>query len=325
MTLINSTFKSPQSIPPIWLMRQAGRYLPEYLELRTKAKTFVDFCLSPTLATEASLQPIKRFDFDAAILFSDILMIPFGLGQNVTFEQNEGPKLGDLKGLSLNNLEEKLKPIFETVMQVRSKLHPSKSLIGFAGGVWTVLCYMIASHTKDWYSVVQWGHERQKDFEDLLALVVEATIFYLEKQIEHGADIIQIFDSWSSIVPQQYQSDWVINPTIKIVSTLKSKHPHVKVIGFPKGFKDLNNYSLLTGIDGLSVDQNQTLDFETNILLQGNLSPETLLEGGDRLIFETEKILDTMKDRKFIFNLGHGILPQTPIRNVEKLIKIIRG
>ncbi len=324
MTLFRSAFESPQVIPPLWLMRQAGRYLPEYLELRTKAKTFVDFCLCPHLAIEASLQPINRFDFDAAILFSDILMIPFGLGQKLTFEQNEGPKLGSLENLSLDHLEEKLTPIFETVSGVRSKLSPSKSLIGFAGGVWTVLCYMIASHTKDWNSVVKWAKENKKTFDDLLNLVLEATIFYLEKQIEHGADIIQIFDSWSSVVPEEHQNDWIISPTRKIVESLKAKYPDIKIIGFPKGFKNLHSYTF-TGIDGLGVDHHQSLDFQSDILLQGNLSPETLIEGGERLIRETLGILEIMKNRKFIFNLGHGILPQTPIHHVEQLIKIIRG
>lgn len=306
-------------------MRQAGRYLPEYREVRSHVKSFIDLCLSPALATKVTLQPIKRFDFDAAILFSDILMVPFGLGQELTFEEAGGPKLGKLQHLSFNHFNERLQGVFETVSEIRSRLDPSKSLIGFAGGVWTVLCYMIASHTKDWASVVLWAERNKDQFDSLMELVTDATMLYLDKQVEHGADIIQIFDSWSSVVPELYQDPWIIRPMEKIVVFLKEKYPNLKIIGFPKGFQKLEKYIQSTHVDGIGVDHFQNLDMDYSCLVQGNLSPETLVEGGDRLRREVTHILEKMSGKRFIFNLGHGILPHTPIKHVEKLIEIIKG
>ncbi len=325
-TYFKSAFDVPLRIPPMWLMRQAGRYLPEYRNLRAKSKSFVDFCLSPDLAAEATLQPIKRFDFDAAILFSDILMIPYSLGQDLWFVEGEGPKLGELhENLSTLFVLEKLKPVFETICRVRQELPPEKSFIGFAGGVWTVLCYMIASDSKDWHGVVLWAQENQQKFNALQELVCHATIAYLDKQIESGVDVIQIFDSWCSVVPEKFQEKWVIEPTYRIVSFLKAKYPGIKIIAFPKGFGNLEKYVLETGIDGISIDYMQNIDLDLPVVLQGNLSPELLVKGGDEMEKSVHDILEKTKNKRFIFNLGHGILPHTPIENVEKLIKLVRG
>lgn len=310
----------------MWLMRQAGRYLPEYRDLRAKSKSFVDFCLSPDLAVEATLQPIKRFDFDAAILFSDILMIPFGLGQDLRFEEGEGPKLGELhEKMTTEFVLEKLDPIFQTIQKVRAQLSPSKSLIGFAGGVWTVLCYMIASNSKDWRGVVLWAQDHREKFDALQNLVCDATIMYLDKQIESGVDVIQIFDSWCSVVPIEFQDKWVIEPTARIVSFIKTKYPDVKIIGFPKGFENLKKYATQTRVDGISVDYMQDIDLDLPVLLQGNLSPEVLVEGGEKMEECVHHILEKTRNKRFIFNLGHGILPHTPIAHVEQLIKLVKG
>lgn len=317
-------FDEPLSPPPIWLMRQAGRYLPEYQLLRKGAGSFMNLCLNPELAARVTLQPIERFDFDAAILFSDILMVPYGLGQELEFLEGTGPKLGGRDNLSLVDFEKRIEPIFETVQKSRQNLDRKKSLIGFAGAPFTILYYMLTEAKKDVSKILMFI-KTDLEFQVLWQMIIEATIFYLKKQIESGVDVLQVFDSWAGLVPKEYVEDLILRPMLYIVFEIKKEFPHVPIIGFPKGLKDLNAYVRFTKVDGVGVCHNSTLLRDQPFLVQGNLSPDVLLQGGDELEKQTQKILKTMKGQKFIFNLGHGILPQTPIDHVHDLMRLVRG
>ena len=323
--------------PPVWMMRQAGRYLPEYRALREEKGSFLDLVYDSDAAAEITLQPLKRFpEIDAAILFADILLVPFAIGQNLTFIAGEGPRLTPpLAGTGLDQLTPfpaRLDPIYETVAKVRSGLDPAKTLIGFAGSPWTVATYMVAGQASRQQSEArQLAYEDAKQFAELIQRVEEVTIDYLSKQIEAGAEAVQLFDSWAgSLAPAQFEQ-WVIAPTARITAALKARHPTVPVIGFPKGAGGkLAAYARESGIDAIGLDETvdpawAARELPQDMPLQGNLDPLALLAGGDALKNGVRRILDAFDGRPHIFNLGHGILQETPIAHVEELLKLVKG
>ncbi len=326
------------SNPPIWIMRQAGRYLPEYLEVRNKLENFLDLCYNPVLASKVTLQPIERFGFDSAIIFSDILVIPDALGIKVDFIKNHGPilanfNLSDLTKLKLNNnFLQKLKPVFEAVSLTKSKLNKQTSLIGFAGAPFTLACYMLqGGSAKNFDKIKQIATANKDEFLELLNFLSEAIILFLEQKIKSGADIIKIFDSWAGILPCQQVQDFIINPAKKIVDYFIKNYSQVPIIYFPKNIGvNYKNFLQQVNCSVLAIDQSISLDYANylfatkKVVLQGNLDNFLLAFGTQQqIIKQTEEILLNFTDKPFIFNLGHGILPQTPIANVELLLKII--
>jgi uroporphyrinogen decarboxylase len=325
-----------QSVPPIWLMRQAGRYLPEYRELRATKGGFLDLCYDPQAAAEVTLQPIRRFGFDGAILFSDILVIPHALGQKLWFEEGEGPRLapplvdGVLSGLEA--VPERLYPIYQTIRRVKADLPPSTSFLGFAGSPWTIATYMVAGQgSKDHQAARSLAYRDPVAFGILIDAIVTATIDYLAKQIEAGVEAVQLFDSWAgSLSPAQFER-WVIAPNAAIVAGLRARVPDAKIIGFPKGVgAKLMAYAAETGVDALGIDETIDPDWANANLpkgmpVQGNLDPMALLGGGEALDSAIDHILKAFTDRPHIFNLGHGIVPQVPIAHVEQLLERVRG
>jgi len=318
------------SNPPLWIMRQAGRYLPEYREVRKEFSHFLDLVFNSEKAAEVTLQPIKRFNFDAAILFSDILVIPYALGQEVSFD-------GGVKLSSFNNkmfLEEtqflnKLKPIFETTRLVRKDLSKDKALIGFAGGPFTVLCYMLEEKsTPNFPKALSKAFQEEEAFQRFLSLVTEATVVYLLAQIEAGANAIQLFETWAGCVPFTHQEKWLIKPLKTIVRKVREKHPNFPIIAYIKGASGfLKTYVQETEITALSLDGTYPLE-EThtfNTVIQGNLDPLIVMAGGSVLENSVKLIKESMKGRSHIFNLGHGILPQTPLEHVEQLVSFVRN
>lgn len=334
-TLKGKTFETP----PIWLMRQAGRYLPEYLETRTKAGSFLDLCYSPKLATEVTLQPIRRYKFDAAILFSDILTVPHALGQELTFAQNHGPVLGELP--SLNSVDfplfhVNLSPVYDTVSSIREQLDKegfsATDLIGFSGAPWTLACYMIDRQgSKDFAKTRIMALTEETRFQHLIDILVEAVSTYLVTQINRGANIVQLFDSWAGVLPPDQFRKWVINPTQKIVTKLREIHPDTPIIGFPKGAGFLyEEYIRVTGVNAVGLDTQTPPEYAAKNLLplcpvQGNLDPFTLLAGGTELDRQIDKIKSTFAGKPYIFNLGHGIDKDTPPENVEHLVERVRA
>lgn len=324
--------KKSLEIPPIWIMRQAGRYLPEYRAIRSEVKDFLSLCYNPQLASEVTLQPIKRFDFDAAIIFSDILVIPHALGVEVNFVKNEGPKLGkfNLADLKISNIEKHLQPVFEAVSLTKSQLDKNKALIGFAGAPWTLACYMIeGGGSKSFEEVRRFAIEKEKEFQILIDILTESVIEYLSLKINAGADVVKIFDSWAGVLPPTELQKWVINPAKKIVEKLKEKHPQTPIIAFPRGIANsYKNYAREVKADAIALDQTVDRNWaKENIsgVLQGNLDNFLLAFGSkEKIENEVNSILGDFKNAPFIFNLGHGILPETPIENVELLIKLIR-
>ena len=340
MNKIINVIKNHQiySSPPIWIMRQAGRYLPEYLEVRNKLNNFLDLCYNPILASKVTLQPIERFGFDSAIIFSDILVIPDALGVKVDFIKNHGPVLADFSLADLSKLKldssflQKLQPVFEAVSLTKSKLNNQTSLIGFAGAPFTLACYMLqGGSAKNFDKVKQIANTNTDEFLELLNFLVEAIILFLEQKIKSGADIIKIFDSWAGILPCQQLQDFVINPAKKIVDYFVKNYPEVPIIYFPKNI-GVNYKTFLKQVNCsvLALDQSINLNYANylfatkKVVLQGNLDNFLLAFGTQQQITQqVEKILLNFADKPFIFNLGHGILPQTPIANVELLLKII--
>ncbi len=323
--------------PPIWLMRQAGRHLPEYMELRKKAETFLEFCYSPELAIEATLQPLKRYDIDAAILFSDILVIPDALGQKVDFVKGKGPKLtpirkiSDINELSLKDIEDNLKPVFETIAGVKEKLPSDKTLIGFSGAPWTLACYMVeGGGSKDFEKTRIWAKTEPEEFMVLINLLTASISRYLVQQIRHGCDVIQIFDSWASMLDSEGFDKWVIKPTSKIIQDVRKIYPEFPIIGFPKGAGvNYLEYHSETQVSGVSFDSSVPLSWirdniQTKTTVQGNLDNMVLLSGGNQMVEQVHKIIRILGNGPFIFNLGHGVLPNTPIDNVERVINILR-
>ena len=331
------TKKEVQKNPPIWVMRQAGRYLPEYREIRANAKNFLDFCYSPKQASEVTLQPIKRFNFDAAIIFSDILVIPDALGVKVEFIKNEGPKLRefDLKKLKTGNIKTHLTPVFEALELVKSKLTEDKTLIGFCGAPWTVACYMIeGGGSKNFEKTRELAMRDEAFFAELIEILTQSSIEYLSLQIKAGADCVKIFDSWAGILPPAELQKWVINPAKKIVSELKNLHPQIPVICFPRGIGiNYEQFAKIVEPQGLALDQTvnkiwakENLQQNLGQVVQGNLDNFLLAFGSkDQIKKEVLDILESFGSAPFIFNLGHGILPETPIENVELVVKLVKN
>lgn len=325
-----------RDVPPIWLMRQAGRYLPEYRALRAEKGGFLDLVYDPAAATEVTLQPLRRFGFDGAILFSDILVVPHALGQDLWFEEGEGPRLAPV--LASNPLEalegtvERLEPIYATVRGVRAALPPQTTLLGFCGAPWTVATYMVAGRgSKDQGAARALAYGDPARFGALIAAIVELSVEYLSGQIAAGADAVQIFDSWAgSLSPAQYER-WVIAPTAELVARVRAKHPSTPIIGFPKGAGGkLAAYADGTKVDALGLDE--TVDpawadivLPADLPVQGNLDPLALVAGGEALDHAIDRILRAFPERPHIFNLGHGIVPHTPIAHVEQLLRRVRG
>lgn len=326
------------SPPPCWLMRQAGRYLPEYRELRTQAKNFLDFCLNPEMAIEATRQPLRRYAFDAAILFCDILVIPHGLGQDVAFREGEGPVLepirtaADLDGLEIDAVEDRLAPVFETVSGIAEGLDEKTALIGFAGAPFTVALYMVEGRGgTEGTNVRRWAAERPDEFSRLMDILCESTSRYLIRQVEHGAEALQLFDSWAGLLPESQFRKWIIEPNRRIVEAVRAVHPDVPIIGFPRNAGVLyRDFAEQTGVSGISIDASVPLDWAARELqplctVQGNLDNHVLLSGGALLDSEVKRILDGLSDGPFIFNLGHGVLPPTPPAHVERVVELIRN
>ncbi|MEN3972568.1 uroporphyrinogen decarboxylase [Sphingomicrobium sp. XHP0235] len=321
---------------PAWMMRQAGRYLPEYRELRAEKGGFLDMAYDPEAATEITLQPLRRFAFDAAILFSDILIVPHALGQDLTFIAGEGPRLSppltDARLEDFTPAPEHFDPIYETVRRVRAALDDDKTLLGFAGSPWTVATYMVAGQgSKDQAAARKMAYGEPDRFGALIQAIIDSTITYLCGQIEAGADAVQLFDSWAgSLSPQQFDR-WVIAPNAAIVKGVKARHPETPIIGFPKGAGDkLPKYARKTGVDAVGVDETVTPEWAHEVLpagmpVQGNLDPMLLIGGGEPLLEAVDRILAAFKDRPHIFNLGHGIDKTTPIPHVEAMIARVKG
>ena len=331
-----------QATPPLWLMRQAGRYLPEYRRLRAKAENFIEFCHTPELAAEATLQPLRRFPLDAAILFSDILVVPHALGQSVWFEEGSGPRLEpisgrrDLSGLELAGLGERLAAVYQTVSRVRTALTAEgkhhTTLIGFAGAPWTVATYMVeGGSSRDFARTKAWAYGDPDGFQALIDLLVEATAEHLIRQVTAGAEVVQLFDSWAGVLPETHFERWVTAPTCAIVARLKTCCPSVPIIGFPRGAGPMyRSYRVDTGVDVLGLDTSVPLDWAAQELqrlgpVQGNLDPHLLVAGGAALEAEVRRILEAFADRPFVFNLGHGISPETSPDNVAALARLVHG
>ncbi len=332
-----SVLKGEQTdILPIWLMRQAGRYLPEYRALRAEKGGFLELVYDSDAACEVTIQPIRRFDFDGSILFSDILIIPYAMGQKLWFEAGEGPRLSPrLAEVSLDNLIpdlSRLDPIYDTVSKVRVALPPQTTLLGFAGSPWTIATYMVNGQgSKDQSETRRMAYLETRRFAALIDAIIAITIQYLSGQIKAGADAVQLFDSWAgSLSPSQFER-WVIAPNAAIVAGVKALHPDVPIIGFPKGAGGkLAAYARETGVDAIGIDETVDPVWAHNVLpagmpVQGNLDPLVLIAGGAALEEAVASIQAAFKGRPHIFNLGHGIQQDTPIEHVEKLLTLVRG
>ncbi len=319
-------------------MRQAGRYLPEYRELRQKAGNFLDLCFDPERAAEITLQPVRRFGFDAAILFSDILVVPHALGQRVWFEEGEGPRLEPLKDRSaLSDLrreidQTRLAPVYEAIARVKQVLPPAVALLGFCGAPWTLATYMIAGcGTVDQVPARLFAYQFPDAFAELIDVLVEASTGYLIRQFAAGVDAVQIFDSWAGILPADEFRKWCIEPCARIVDAVRQKIPGARVIGFPRGAgTELECYLGSVAVDAVSIDWTVELGFARNHIqprrpVQGNLDPLALLVGGAALDRSIDAILEALSQGLFIFNLGHGVLPDTPIAHVERLVARVRA
>jgi len=320
---------------PVWLMRQAGRYLPEYRALRAEKGGFLDLATDPEAAAEVTLQPIRRFGFDGAILFSDILMVPFALGQDLRFEAGEGPRLSpplvDAKLEALTRAATRLEPVYATVEKVAAALPPQTTFLGFAGSPWTVATYMVAGQgSRDQGEARRYAYGDPGGFGAIIDAIAAMTVDYLSRQIESGVEAVQLFDSWSgSLSPAQFER-WVIAPTAGIVAALKARHPETPVIGFPKGAGGkLPAYPRETGVDAIGLDETvdpawADAELPKGLPVQGNLDPLALIAGGEALESAVAHILSVFRDRPHVFNLGHGILPDTPIAHVEELLSLVR-
>ena len=323
--------------PPIWLMRQAGRYLPEYRELRQRVPGFLELCFTPELAAEATLQPVRRYAMDAAILFSDILVVPHGLGQAVSFREGEGPVLApiraasELRELAIDDLPGRVAPVYETLRRVGAVLPADTALIGFAGAPWTLATYMAAGRGGDEQRAAKlWGYRDPDGFQQLLELLVDCVAAHLTAQIEAGANAVQLFDSWAGGLPEEAYAQWVVEPTKRIVRKVRNAPSQAKIIGFPRA-STLAGYSLYaaeTGVDAVSVDTGAPVSWMRDCpdlaVVQGNLDPLLLFAGGKAMRNAVDKRLEAMRGRPFIFNLGHGVLPDTPPEHVAELVALVR-
>jgi uroporphyrinogen decarboxylase len=327
-----------QSVPPVWMMRQAGRYLPEYREVRARAGGFLDLCFNPGLAADVTLQPIRRFGFDAAILFSDILVMPLALGRKLWFAEGEGPRLEPLSDpavvLALGSTpdQEVLAPIYETVRRVKAELPKEVTFIGFCGAPWTVATYMVAGRgTPDQAPAKDLAARAPDAFGHLVECLVDASVAYLVRQLDAGVEVVQIFDTWAGSLPPDDFERWCVQPTKALVAKLRARKPGVKVIGFPRGAgRNIPRYVDETGVDAVSLESGIDRNFareeiQSRVPVQGNVDPQILLAGGEALDREVDAVLKAFGNGPHIFNLGHGILPQTPVAHVERMLKRVRG
>lgn len=321
--------------PPVWLMRQAGRYLPEYRETRQKAGTFLDLCYNPDLAVEVTMQPIRRFGFDASILFSDILVVPHALGRNLSFEEGMGPRMDpispeEIERLNTDRFHRHLAPVYETVSRLRFELPTETTLLGFCGAPWTVATYMIAGHgTTDQAPARLFSHRYPDIFQSLLDLIADVSADYLVKQIEAGADAVQIFDSWAGMLDEKSFGRFALEPVSRLVARIREKYPDVPVIGFPKGAgANYTDYRKETGVTALGLDwsvpMSQAVLLQKQGPVQGNLDPMRLVAGERALEEGVRGILEELGGGPLVFNLGHGITPDTPIEHVEKMLHLVR-
>ncbi|MEM1037530.1 MAG: uroporphyrinogen decarboxylase [Pseudomonadota bacterium] len=323
---------------PIWMMRQAGRHLPEYMELRSQAKDFLNFCYSPSMAAEATLQPIRRYDMDAAILFADILLILDALGLDVRFEKGVGPivekvsRVEDLKSTSMETVVQRLSPVYETVERVRGTLSPEKALIGFCGAPWTVALYAIEGRGgTDKSQARLWAYQKANDLDLLLDILVEASAHYLKAQVDAGADALMIFESWAEGLPSDLMDRLVIKPNAKLINRLRELGVQVPVIGFPRSAATkLPDYVQNVPANAFGLDTAIDPDFVSKTLpksvaVQGHLDPLLLIAGGQAMDDRVLEILSAYADRPHIFNLGHGVTPATPIPHVERVVEIVRN
>ena len=327
--------KVPDRVP-VWLMRQAGRYLPEYRELRANTGSFLDLCYSPELAAEVTLQPLRRYGMDGAILFSDILVIPHALGQPLDYVEGEGPKLDPIRDaaavakLSANGLNDVLGPIYETVRRVRADLPEGAALIGFAGSPWTVACYMVeGGGSRDFAEVRRFAYGDPDGFGQLIVYLVDSTIVYLRHQIDAGAEAVQLFDTWAGILPESAFQSWVVAPTARIVEAIRATHPATPIIGFPRGAGLMyQDYAKATAVSVLALDTSVPLAsakaLQETLPVQGNLDPVTVMVGGEEMRRSAKDILQALAGGPFVFNLGHGVLQHTPPDHVGELIALIR-
>ena len=323
---------------PLWFMRQAGRYLPEYRALRSSEPDFISYCLNSPKAAEATLQPIDRYDLDAAIIFSDILMIPWAMDAGVHFVTGEGPKLSpldhpeDIDKLSSHDLLEKLDPVAEALRLTRSRLDANKSLIGFCGAPWTVATYMIeGGSSRDFKKSRQWLWQNPDAMDNLLSRISDESINLLEMKAKAGADVLMVFDSWASAVPSHFQDRFVTQPMRRITDGLKSRGIHAPVIGFPKAIgENIIAYAESAGINGIGLDHGVDMrwidaNLPKNMAVQGNLDPMSVIAGGKEMFKAADAIMDACSTRPHIFNLGHGFNPETPLEHVAALVGHIRG
>ena len=317
-------------LKPIWLMRQAGRYLPEFREIRVKNPDFIKLCLNTNLASNITLQPIKRFKFDAAIIFSDILMLPYGLGQEVNFKKNFGPILGDVDIKKINQTDEikfsnKLKSVYEALkITAQNELMKNKDLIGFVGAPWTILVYMINKQSPK-KNLIKDFLKDEIFINELISIIEKFLKIHINNQIKNGATIIQIFDSWAGLLEEKNMFELIYNPTSRIVDYVKSLN--IPVICFPRGIKNYKKYCQIVKPDVINIDYEvdpKKIKEEINITVQGGLNPKTLLTDKENLKKETLKYLDIFKDHPYIFNLGHGVLPETNPNMVDYLVKLVK-
>ena len=339
--LIRALTGQAQTVPPLWLMRQAGRYLPEYRELRKQAGGFLDLVYNPAFAAEVTIQPIRRFGMDAAILFSDILVIPQALGQHLEFREGDGPRLNPIRSaaemapLSFANFEKTLSPIYETIRTVRAQLNTEgfsdTALIGFAGAPWTIACYMVdGGGSRDFAETKKWAYRDPDGFGRLIDLITEATAAYLIQQIDHGAEAVQLFDSWAGACDEGLFRRYCIQPAKTIVNLIRASHPDVPIIGFPRQAGRLAlDYVQGTGVNAIGIDQMIPMRWAAQSLqplacVQGNLDPVCLLTGGDAMRDNVQSILDNLAGGPFVFNLGHGIIKETPPDHVAQLVAMVR-
>ncbi|MBX9726724.1 MAG: uroporphyrinogen decarboxylase [Rickettsiales bacterium] len=324
---------------PFWFMRQAGRYLPEYREIRSTTTGFLDLCFTPHKAAEVTLQPLRRFDMDAAILFSDILVIPYALGVDVKFVEGEGPRVAItteekiIAGLDLTTVRSKLEPVAETVRLVKKQLPETAALIGFAGAPWTVSCYMLQGKSgKEFEAARLFALMYPERMQQLIDTLVIATADYLSMQVEAGAEALQIFDSWAGLLTPEEFTKWVTAPTVRIVKILREKHPTIPLIGFAKGAaSNLAAYAKQTQVNAIGVDQFTPMDVaiaaraHAKQAVQGNLDPLLIASNKDEALHQTEVILRKLKNTPSVFNLGHGFIPSTPIENVAAVSAFVKA
>lgn len=334
LSALTGTIQTP---PPVWLMRQAGRYLPEYRKIRSQTPSFLELCYDSALACEITLQPVRRFALDAAIIFSDILVVPHALGQEVWFVEGEGPKLSPLKGeidlqdLEISRMTEHLNSVYEAITLARKELPSNTALIGFAGAPWTVATYMIEGGTsREFINTRRWAYETPMQFARLIEMLVDATSIHLCNQIAAGAEVVQIFDSWAGILTADGFNRWVIEPTAAIVRRVRERYDNIPIIGFPRGAgHGYLEYVEKTGVNAVSIDSSISPEWaarklQPKVTVQGNLDSVLLLAGGQPMRTAVENILQQLGSGPLIFNLGHGVIKETPPDHVEELVQLIR-